>query len=60
MSLNGKGVLLGVQLVESCDYKTGAFRDFSFNFTATVAPMNLLFQFYAGGNGDVMKIDNGT
>lgn len=58
---------VGVQLdhapaytVDACDFGAGAFRSNTVNFTATVSPWNLRFDFEVGQVGAVVRVDNGT
>ena len=45
--------------VDACDLGAGAFKTNTVNFTATVSPVNLMFQFLVGETDAVVKIDNG-
>ena len=45
--------------VDACDLGAGAFETNTVNFTATVSPLNLMFQFVVGETNAVVKIDNG-
>ena len=56
------GVLLNYAAaydVDACDLGAGAFHTNTVNFTATVSPVNLMFQFLIGETNGVVKIDNG-
>ncbi len=56
------GLMLNHQAVkttDACDLGAGAFNSNSYNFTATVNPFNLRFEFLTDVNPVVMKIDNG-
>ena len=48
-----------VQTTDACDYGAGAFKDNSFDFTATANPTNVRFEFLVGNTDAVVKIDNG-
>lgn len=57
------GVMLNhqpVKTTDACDLGAGAFKSNSYNFTATVNPLNLHFDFVAGETPVIMKIDNGV
>lgn len=63
MSEGFVGVMLNhapVFTVDACDFGRGAYRDNTVNFTATVSPWNLRFEFEVGETSAVVKIDNGT
>ncbi|CAF9931226.1 hypothetical protein IMSHALPRED_008565 [Imshaugia aleurites] len=47
-----------VYTVDACDYGAGAFEDNTVNFTATVSPTNLRFEFEVSETTAVVKIDN--
>lgn len=49
-----------VKTTDACDLGAGAFYSNSYDFTATVNPFNLHFDFVAGEYPDTMKIDNGV
>lgn len=56
------GVMLNnapIYTVDACDLGAGAFETNTVNFTATVSPVNLMFQFEIGETNAVVKIDNG-
>ena len=56
------GVMLNhqpVKTTDACDLGAGAFKSNSYNFTATVTPLNLRFEFLTSEYPVVMKIDNG-
>ena len=48
-----------VQTTDACDYGAGEFKSNSYDFTATVNPTNLRFEFLVGDTDAVVKIDNG-
>ena len=48
-----------VQTTDACDFGAGAFKSNSYDFTATVNPTNLRFEFLVGDTDAVVKIDNG-
>ena len=48
-----------VQTTDACDFGAGEFKSISYDFTATVNPTNLRFEFIVGDTDAVVKIDNG-
>lgn len=46
--------------VDACDFGPGTYRDNTVNFTATVSPWILRFEFEVGKTTGVVKVDNGT
>ena len=48
-----------VATTDACDYGAGAFKDNSYDFTATANPTNVRFEFLVGDTDAVVKIDNG-